>query len=169
MDGVLVKGETLIEGAAEFITRLYKSKKPFLLFTNNSKYSSESHSTRLAGLNLHIQAKNIFTAGMATAQFLKNQCVAFEQLLGSLLGVRESLGSLLGRSWAVLGLSWAAVGSLCWDCPLVALIGRPVRLLESTSGGLLKPLGPFLAPPAAQTFPILFSSGGKQKSNRGCG
>jgi NagD protein len=73
MDGVLVKGETPIEGAAEFIARLNESEKPFLLFTNNSKYSSESHSTRLAGLNLHIQAKNIFTSGMATAQFLMNQ------------------------------------------------------------------------------------------------
>ena len=73
MDGVLVKGESPIDGAAEFIDRLNDSEKPYFLFTNNSKYTSESHSTRLAGLNLHIQAKKIFTAGMATAQFLKNQ------------------------------------------------------------------------------------------------
>ena len=73
MDGVLVKGETPIEGAAEFIDRLRDSGKPFLLFTNNSKYSSESHSTRLSGMNLNIPAKNIFTSAMATAQFLINQ------------------------------------------------------------------------------------------------
>ena len=73
MDGVLVKGEPPIEGAAEFIGRLRDSGKPFLLFTNNSKYSSESHSTRLSGMNLNIPAKNIFTSAMATAQFLINQ------------------------------------------------------------------------------------------------
>jgi len=73
MDGVLIKGETPIKGAADFIDRLRLSGKPFLLFTNNSKYSPESHSTRLSGLNLDIPAKNIFTAGMATAQFLVNQ------------------------------------------------------------------------------------------------
>ena len=56
MDGVLVKGESPIDGAAEFIDRLNDSEKPYFLFTNNSKYTSESHTTRLAGLNLHIQA-----------------------------------------------------------------------------------------------------------------
>ena len=60
MDGVLVKGETSIDGATEFIDRLRDSGKPFLLFTNNSKYSPESHSTRLSGLNVKIPAKNIF-------------------------------------------------------------------------------------------------------------
>jgi NagD protein len=73
MDGVLVRGETPIEGAAEFIDRLRDSGKPFLLFTNNSKYSQEAHSTRLSGMNLNIPAKNIYTAAMATAQFLINQ------------------------------------------------------------------------------------------------
>ena len=73
MDGVLVKGETPIEGAIDFISRLRESGKPFLLFTNNSKFSPESHSTRLSGMDLQIPAKNIFTAGMATAQFLVNQ------------------------------------------------------------------------------------------------
>lgn len=73
MDGVLVKGEVPIEGAVGFIDRLRDSDKPFLLFTNNSKYSPESHSTRLSGMNLQIPAKNIFTSGMATAQFLINQ------------------------------------------------------------------------------------------------
>jgi len=73
MDGVLVRGETPIEGAAEFIDRLRDSGKSFLLFTNNSKYSQESHSTRLSGMNLNIPAKNIYTAAMATAQFLINQ------------------------------------------------------------------------------------------------
>ncbi len=73
MDGVLVSGETPIKGATDFIARLQDSEKPFLIFTNNSKYSSESHSTRLSGLGFQIHAKNIFTSGMATAQFLKNQ------------------------------------------------------------------------------------------------
>jgi len=73
MDGVLIKGESSIQGASEFISRLYDKTIPFLLFTNNSKYSAESHSTRLSNLNLNIKAKNIFTSGMAVAQFLKNQ------------------------------------------------------------------------------------------------
>ena len=57
MDGVLVKGETPIEGAIDFIDRLRESGKPFLLFTNNSKFSPESHSTRLSGMDFQIPAK----------------------------------------------------------------------------------------------------------------
>ena len=59
MDGVLVKGETPIEGAIDFINRLSESGKPFLLFTNNSKFSPESHSTRLSGMELKLSLIHI--------------------------------------------------------------------------------------------------------------
>ena len=36
-DGVLVRGQQPIPGAQEFIARLYLTKTPFLVITNNSE------------------------------------------------------------------------------------------------------------------------------------
>ena len=38
MDGVLLRGVTLIAGAAEFVQHLRDQGIPFLIFTNNSLY-----------------------------------------------------------------------------------------------------------------------------------
>ena len=73
MDGVLVRGETLIPGAAEFIERLQTNNTPYLVLTNNPKYTPRDLSHRLVTLGLNISENNIFTSAMATARFLDSQ------------------------------------------------------------------------------------------------
>lgn len=73
MDGVLVRGVTLIPGADSFVQRLRELGIPFLIFTNNSMYTPRDLQARLASLGLHVPAEAIFTSALATAQFLHAQ------------------------------------------------------------------------------------------------
>jgi NagD protein len=73
MDGVLVKGRTLIPGADAFIQRLIDGERPFLVLTNNPLYTPRDLAHRLQSAGLHIDARNIFTSAIATARFLQSQ------------------------------------------------------------------------------------------------
>ncbi|MCA9423934.1 MAG: HAD family hydrolase [Candidatus Omnitrophica bacterium] len=73
MDGVLVKGRTVIPEAPKFIQRLKEREAKFLVLTNNPLYTPGDLSHRLKTIGLEIPASNIFTSAMATARFLKSQ------------------------------------------------------------------------------------------------
>ncbi len=73
MDGVLLRGSTPIPGAAEFIQRLTERSIPYLVLTNNSRYTQLDLAHRLSILGLDVPAASIFTSAMATAQFLLSQ------------------------------------------------------------------------------------------------
>lgn len=73
MDGVLLKGNTLIPGAADFVQRLREQGIPFLIFTNNSEYTPRDLQTRLHYMGLDVPPEAIFTSALATAQFLHSQ------------------------------------------------------------------------------------------------
>ncbi|MGH2501530.1 MAG: HAD-IIA family hydrolase [Ktedonobacterales bacterium] len=73
MDGVLVRGAQLIPGADEFIGRLRAAGKPFAILTNNSLYTPRDLQARLALSGLHVNADELYTSAMATAQFLHRQ------------------------------------------------------------------------------------------------
>jgi NagD protein len=73
MDGVLVRGSTMVPGADGFIGRLLARQAEFLVLTNNPSYTPRdlSHRLRLAGLEIPVG--RIFTSAMATARFLHSQ------------------------------------------------------------------------------------------------
>lgn len=73
MDGVILRGRTLIPGAAEFIQRLREKDIPFLILTNNSQYTQRDLQVRLAYMGLDVSPEAIFTSALATAQFLDSQ------------------------------------------------------------------------------------------------
>ncbi len=73
MDGVLVRGNTVIPGAIEFIRTLKANNHPFLVLTNNSRFTPRDHQARLNAIGLDILAESIFTSAMATARFLAEQ------------------------------------------------------------------------------------------------
>ncbi len=73
MDGVLLRGSTLIPGAAEFIQGLRAQGIPFLIFTNNSEYTPRDLQVRLHYMGLDVPPEAIFTSALATAQFLHTQ------------------------------------------------------------------------------------------------
>lgn len=73
MDGVLVRGNIPIPGAAEFIERLVAEGHPFLILTNNSMYTQRDLQLRLSQIGLPVPAEHIYTSALATAQFLHSQ------------------------------------------------------------------------------------------------
>jgi NagD protein len=73
MDGVLVKGKSIVPGADKFIERLIKTNSKFLILTNNPLYTQRDLEHRLSLSGLNVPAQNIFTSAMATARFLQGQ------------------------------------------------------------------------------------------------
>ena len=73
MDGVILKGSTLIPGAADFVHKLIAQEIPFLILTNNSRFIPRDLQVRLRYMGLNVPAECIFTSALATAQFLHNQ------------------------------------------------------------------------------------------------
>jgi NagD protein len=73
MDGVLLREEHPIPGAAEFLTRLRERELPFLVLTNNSIYTRRDLAARLAAIGLEVPEERIWTSALATADFLQSQ------------------------------------------------------------------------------------------------
>jgi NagD protein len=73
MDGVLVREEQAIPGAAEFLAQLRGRGVPFLVLTNNSIYTRRDLSARLAASGLEVPEEAIWTSALATARFLEDQ------------------------------------------------------------------------------------------------
>jgi NagD protein len=73
MDGVLVREEHALPGAAEFLGRLIERGRPFLVLTNNSIFTPRDLAARLAQSGLQVPEKAIWTSALATARFLDDQ------------------------------------------------------------------------------------------------
>ncbi len=73
MDGVLVREEHALSGAAEFLARLVERDRRFLVLTNNSIFTPRDLSARLHRLDLQVPEEAIWTSALATATFLADQ------------------------------------------------------------------------------------------------
>jgi NagD protein len=73
MDGVLVREDRAIPGAAEFLAGLSARDTPFLVLTNNSMYTRRDLSARLRAGGLEVPEERIWTSALATARFLEDQ------------------------------------------------------------------------------------------------
>jgi NagD protein len=73
MDGVLVREELPIPGAAEFLAALREREIPFLVLTNNSIYTARDLSARLSRSGLEVPEEAIWTSALATGRFLADQ------------------------------------------------------------------------------------------------
>jgi NagD protein len=73
MDGVLVHEERAIPGAPEFIGRLRERGLPFLVLTNNSRFTRRDLAARLRRSGLDVPEESIWTSALATAKFLASQ------------------------------------------------------------------------------------------------
>ncbi|MCV7279641.1 HAD family hydrolase [Mycolicibacterium flavescens] len=73
MDGVLVREEHALPGAADFLQRLAELQRPFLVLTNNSIFTPRDLSARLRRSGLSVPEESIWTSALATAAFLGDQ------------------------------------------------------------------------------------------------
>ena len=73
MDGVIYSGETLIEGADTFISRLLENDVPFTFMTNNSQRTRLEAVRKLRAFGIEVTEDHIYTSAMATGKFLGDQ------------------------------------------------------------------------------------------------
>jgi NagD protein len=73
MDGVLVNGHKRIPGADRFIARLSEAGIPFLVLTNNSRFTPHDLQSGLCAMGLDIPVESVFTSALATAHILQQQ------------------------------------------------------------------------------------------------
>jgi NagD protein len=73
MDGVLVRGTKAIQGSADYLQLLAKHRVPFLVFSNNSRFTAQAMSQNLTNLGFPVTAQNVYTSAMTTAHFIKMQ------------------------------------------------------------------------------------------------
>lgn len=71
MDGVLWHGNKPLSGLTEFFSTLRKVKIPFVLATNNASLTQQQYIKKLADMGVEVNANEILTSSMATAQYLK--------------------------------------------------------------------------------------------------
>ena len=73
MDGVLVREEHALPGAAEFLQQLTEHNRRFLVLTNNSIFTPRDLAARLSRSGLTVPEESIWTSALATASFLNDQ------------------------------------------------------------------------------------------------
>lgn len=122
MDGVLVRGRTVIPGAEAFIQRLIDRQAEFVVLTNNPRYTPSDLAHRLGTMGLQVPQERIFSSAMATSQFLQNQ-------------KPEGTAFVLGES----GLTWAihSIGYVITDLdPDYVVLGEGSFDLEQLTKGI---------------------------------
>lgn len=71
MDGTLYLGDQVFEGAVDFVRRISESGRKYIYLTNNSSRAGEDYVNRLRRLGFPCERENVFTSGMATAMYLR--------------------------------------------------------------------------------------------------
>ena len=126
LDGTVYLGDQLLPGARDLLAYLEDNSRPYFFLTNNSSRSREDYVKKLAGYGLETPIDRIFSSGMATAIYLKNQKPnARVYLVGtpSLEEEFESYGFELSEDdpdFAVLGFDTTLTYQKIWKlCDLV--------------------------------------------------
>lgn len=70
LDGTLILGNKVIEGAIEIIDKIRKKGKKLMIFTNNSSRTREQYVEELAKLGINVKKDEIITAGYITGKYL---------------------------------------------------------------------------------------------------
>jgi len=92
LDGVIYRGETPVEGAAEFLSLLRRTATPFLFLTNNSTRTPEQYAVRLTGMGIPASPADFYTSALATAEYLRLRAPAGARI--AIIG-REGLRAAL--------------------------------------------------------------------------
>ena len=84
VDGTLLLGKSILPFAKEVITLLQKREIAFTILSNNSSYSIKENQTRLEEvLNVKLCEKNIFTSTHSTIEFLLQNNLTRNYILGT--------------------------------------------------------------------------------------
>ena len=71
MDGTLNLGDEALPGAVDFVKNLAESGREFIYLTNNSSRAGSDYIERMQKMGFPCGEKNVFTSGMATGLYLR--------------------------------------------------------------------------------------------------
>lgn len=98
LDGTMYSGNTVIDGAIDFIDRLNQKGIPYVFLTNNATKTQREAAQKLIDMGFDIHPETLYTSAMATAAYLETeQPGARVHVIGS-----ESLKSTLADSGFIL-------------------------------------------------------------------
>lgn len=129
MDGVLVRGRTIIPGADAFIRRLQDSQSQYLVLTNNPRYTPADLAHRLVTLGLEVPAERIFTSAQATARFMQSQKAGGTAFV---LGESGLTSAIHSAGYVITDLSpdYVVLGEGSFD---LELLTKAIRLVSAGS------------------------------------
>lgn len=115
LDGVLYRGDEVIPGAREFVEFLRGRGIGFVLATNNSTRTPQQYVEKLAGMGIGIQADEVLTSALATADYLKSVAPPGARLFvvgqdGLWAALRQAGFELVesGAEYVVVGMDFSA-------------------------------------------------------------
>ena len=91
MDGVIWRGDNVIDGAIEVIARLRKAGKRLSFVSNNSTKSRKKYMEKISNLRLPIDISQIVPSTYATAEFISNEKPSAKIYVIGAPGLREEL------------------------------------------------------------------------------
>jgi len=81
LDGVIYRGEQVLDGAAEFVELLRLQEIPFLFLTNNSTRTPEQYAGRLRSMGIAAEPREFYTSALATAKYLTRRAEPGSRIL----------------------------------------------------------------------------------------
>ncbi|MDY6896200.1 MAG: HAD family hydrolase, partial [Thermotogota bacterium] len=73
IDGTFYVSQKLVNGALKFSTLLKRQNKKLVFLTNNSNKSKKEYLQEFDALNYPIKENEIYTAGIAAAEYIKDK------------------------------------------------------------------------------------------------
>ncbi|WP_434121063.1 TIGR01457 family HAD-type hydrolase [Salinicoccus roseus] len=73
LDGTMYSGNTVIDGAIDFIDRLNRNGIPYVFLTNNATKTQQEAAQKLIDMGFDIHPETLYTSAMATAAYLENE------------------------------------------------------------------------------------------------
>lgn len=83
LDGVLYRGDTAVEGAAEFLARLAAAGIALVAVTNHSGRTPQEVASKLTGLGLAVSADAIVTSACVTGRYVAGLGVSSARVVGT--------------------------------------------------------------------------------------
>jgi len=128
MDGTIYKGGTLFDCTLPFLAKLKELEIGFTFLTNNSSRSACDTLTHLEKMNLPVQADQIYTAGMATLEYLRTHHPEYGRLF--ILGTESLRQEFSEAGFTVVGDGASdTIGDITTEEPDAVVVGFDTELI----------------------------------------
>jgi len=112
MDGVIYRGNFLIEGAREVIEYLKLRNIPFVFLTNNSTRNAKMYREKLLKMGIDVGEDRIITSGYATARYLQKH---FKRDKVFVIGGKGLVEEIKSIGWEIISVKdakerWREIG-----------------------------------------------------------